>query len=122
VQYVIYWLNQIPKEGQDLSPRDKILGGQGLDCKLHCRLPFGAYVQVHDDRQVTNDMRSRTTGAINLGPTGSIQGAHIFLSLTTGEIIIRRTWTELPIPLEVVIRMEELSFNQNDDITNIDEE
>jgi hypothetical protein len=30
-------------------------------------------------------MDSRTTGAINLGPTGNVQGTHKFLSLKTGD-------------------------------------
>ncbi len=36
IQYVIFWLNQIPKEGKDFSPRDMILGGQKLDFKSLC--------------------------------------------------------------------------------------
>jgi hypothetical protein len=47
-------------------------------------------------------MQARTTGAINLGVTGNIQGTHRFYSLRTGEIIVRRNWTELPIPNEVI--------------------
>jgi hypothetical protein len=78
--------------------------------------------QVHDDRQQTNTMEPRTTGAINLGPTGNIQGAHKFLSLSTGEVIVRRKWTELPVPSEVLLRMEELSTDPNDVLTQYDEE
>jgi hypothetical protein len=48
-------------------------------------LPFGAYVEVHDDKEVTNNMESRTTGAMNLGPTGNVQGTHKYYSLKTGE-------------------------------------
>jgi hypothetical protein len=33
-------------------------------------------------------MESRTTGAINLGPTGNIQGTRKFLGLKSGEIIV----------------------------------
>ncbi len=76
---------------------------QKLDFKVVCQLPFGAYTQVHDDLNITNTMDPRTAGAINLGPTGNVQGAHRFLSLTTGDLIIRWKWTELPTPLEVVI-------------------
>jgi hypothetical protein len=99
-----------------------VLGGQHLDYKMLCRLPFGAYVQVHDDRLINNDLEPRTIGAINLGPTGNIQGPHRFMSLVTGEIIVRRTWTELPIPSEVLIRMEELPIDPYDDTTNFDME
>ncbi len=117
IHYVISWLNNIPKEEQDASPRDIIFGEQRLDYKMVCQLPFGAYVQVHDDISQTNTMEPRTTGAINLGPTGNVQGAHKFLSLVTGEIIIRRKWTELPVPSEVILRLEEMAMDSNDDIS-----
>jgi hypothetical protein len=73
---------------------------QKLDFKAVCKLPFGACAQVHDDLSVTNTMETRTTGSINLGPTGNIKGAHRFLSSTSGNIIVRQKWTELHIPLE----------------------
>jgi hypothetical protein len=74
--YVVYWLNAMPKHDQRLSPRDIIMGEENLDYKRVCQLPFGAYVQVHDDLDITNTMESRSTGAINLGPTGNLQGTH----------------------------------------------
>jgi hypothetical protein len=85
------------------------LGAQKLDYKTMCQLPFSAYTQVHDDLEVTNTMESRTTGAINLRPTGNIQGSHKFLSLNTGGIIIRRNWTELPVPSDVINRLNDLT-------------
>jgi hypothetical protein len=81
IQYSAYWLNNIAKNGQDNSPRDRIFGEQKLDYKAICRIPFGAYAQVHDDLKITNTMEARTTGAINMGPTGNIQGTYKFLSL-----------------------------------------
>ena len=53
----------MPKHDQRLSPRDIIMGEEKLDYKKVCQLPFGAYVQVHDDLDVTNTMESRRTGA-----------------------------------------------------------
>jgi len=73
IQNVVFWLNNIPKMGQDYSPRDLIFGEQKLNYKTLCRIPFGAYAQVHDDQSITNTMESRTTGAISLGGTGNIQ-------------------------------------------------
>jgi hypothetical protein len=43
IQYVIFWLNYIPKEGQVQAPKEIIMGEQRLDCKVLCKLPFGAY-------------------------------------------------------------------------------
>jgi len=90
IHYVVYWLNMVLKDGQDFSPRELICGEQKLDYKTICRLPFGAYAQVHEDLEVTNSMLSRTTGALNLRPTGNVQGTHKFLSLKTREVIVRR--------------------------------
>jgi len=36
IKYVLFWLNNTPKEGQDLSPREMIMGEQVLDCKNLC--------------------------------------------------------------------------------------
>ncbi len=33
-------------EGQTFSPRDMVLGGQKIDYKSLCKIPYGAYVQV----------------------------------------------------------------------------
>jgi hypothetical protein len=107
IQYTTYWLNNIAKSGQDNSPRDLILGEQKLDYKVICRIPFGAYAQVHDDLKTTNTMEARTTGVINMGPTGNVQGTHKFLSLKTGENIVRRNWTEMPIPSEAIVWIQE---------------
>jgi hypothetical protein len=117
LQYVVFWLNNILKDDQDYSPKELIMGGQKLDYKSLCKLPFGSYAQVPDDNPQMNTMESRTTGAINLGPTGNILGGHRYLSLKTGEFITRRTWTELPVPSDVIIRVEELSSG-SDEIIN----
>jgi hypothetical protein len=66
INYVVYWLTFITKEGQDLSPREMIMGGQKIDYQKMCRLPFRSYVQVHNDN-VTNTMETRTSGEINWG-------------------------------------------------------
>jgi hypothetical protein len=52
-------------------------------------------------------MESRTTGAINLGPTRNIQGTHNLLSLKTEDLIVMRKWTELPVPSEVIDKLDD---------------
>ena len=47
-------------------------------------------------------MRSCTTGAIALWPTGNHQGGYYFLGLTTGHHLIRNHWMELPLPQDVI--------------------
>jgi hypothetical protein len=40
-----------------------------------------------------------------LGPSGNTQGGHKFFTLTTGKVIIRWAWTELPTSLAVIERV-----------------
>jgi len=63
---------------------------------------------IHEDNMLTNTMDSRTTGGINLGPS-NFNGGYKFFSLVTGEILTRRSWTELPIPGDVIKRVEDMS-------------
>jgi hypothetical protein len=65
-----------------------IMGAQVLDSNLICKVPFCAYAQVHDDNDITNTMKQRTTGGINLGPS-NMRGEYRFLSLETGEILVK---------------------------------
>ena len=108
IQYVVFWLNNIPKEDQIQSPREIVMGEQVLDYKTVCKLPFGSYVQVHEDQQITNTMVPITTGAITLEPR-YLNGGYKFFSSMTGEIIIRRKLSELPISNEVIQKLEEFS-------------
>ncbi len=121
IQYIVFWLNNIPKEGQDSSPREMIMGEQALDFSNLCKLPFGAYAQVHEDPQIMNTMEPRTTGGINLGPS-NMTGAHKFLSLATGDIITRRKWSELPVPADVIIRLEERTNDTNNEIDEMQDD
>jgi hypothetical protein len=94
-----------------------IMGMQVLDYKAICKLPFGAHVQVHEDPQITNTLEPKTTGGINLGPC-NMQGGHKFLNLATGEVMVHRKWTELPVPSEVILRLEELSTDEANDVVD----
>ena len=83
-------------------PRDLLFGEQKLDYNNVCKIPFGAYLQVHDDLDVTNTVESRSTGAINIGPSGNVQGTHNFL------------WKLLPVPLDVIDKLKELTTNKSE--------
>ena len=93
-----------------MSPRT-IITGQLLDYHKHCRYEFGEYVQTHEEHD--NSLLSRTVGAIALRPTGNQQGGYFFMSLHTGRIINRLHATKLPMPSEVIIRVDQLAKAQN---------
>ena len=110
---VVYWLNSVPSStgvSPTMSPRTIIMG-QLLDYHKHCRYEFGEYVQTHEEHD--NSLLSRTVGAIALRPTGNQQGGYFFMSLHTGRIINRLHTTKLPMPSEVIIRVEQLAKSQN---------
>jgi Reverse transcriptase (RNA-dependent DNA polymerase) len=108
------WINAFPPKGgvsTNLSPRS-IMTGIQFDFKKHCQLQFGSYVQAHEEPSPTNTQAARTVGAICLGPTGNLQGSYKFLNLRTGKRITRRSWTHLPMPQEVIDRVNELGKAQ----------
>eukprot|EP00957_Ditylum_brightwellii_P131874 10056653-Ditylum_brightwellii.AAC.1 len=76
VAFSVIWLNAFaPKSGisSTYSPR-AIVRGTHLTYKNHCKIPFGAYAQMHEDNSPTNSMDDRTIGDIALGPSFNLQG------------------------------------------------
>ena len=86
--------------------------GKQLDFKMQFRRPFGAYVQAHNDRNVTNKTIDWNQGNICLGPTGNLQGSYDFLSLHTGRKITRIQFTELPPTPHVTQPVIAMSMNE----------
>ena len=93
-----------------MGPRT-ILTGRKIDYKRHCRLAYGEYVQTHEEGD--NTLKARTTGAIALRPTGNAQGTYYFYNLKTGRRIARTRWTKIPIPNEVIERVQTMANAQN---------
>ncbi len=90
MHFRVMWLNSSPVR---LGISDKyslreLVSRQRLDAKLQCKTPFGAYCEVHTDKEVTNTMEPRMRWAISLGPTGNLQGSYKFMPLTTGKKIV----------------------------------
>jgi hypothetical protein len=107
LHFVVMWLNNFPVTNgisSTYSPREIILRHR-LDYKHHCRAPFGAYCEAHEETNMT----TRGCPSICLGPTGNIQGTYNFLSLISGLLIKRRHFDELPIPNAVIKRVELLA-------------
>ena len=111
-KFAVFWLNSFPHPlgiSQTESPR-RLVTGENIDYNKHCRYEFGQYVQCHE--QHDNTMAPRTVGAIALRPTGNRQGSYYFLSLNSGRIITRNHATPLPMPQEVLARVENLAMAQ----------
>jgi hypothetical protein len=85
-----FWLNVFPpKDGisGSINPRE-LITGVAIDANKHILAEFGEYVQTHEEHN--NTMKTRTTGALAIRPTGNSQGGHWFYSLTSGRMLDRR--------------------------------
>ena len=108
----VFWLNAFPHPdgiSNEHSPR-YIMTGTQLNYDKHVRCEFGAYAQV--DREHSNNMNERAVGGICLGPTGNAQGTHNFLSLSTGKRIKGTVWRGLPMPEDVILRVNQMGKDQ----------
>jgi len=58
-------------------------------------------------------MHTRETAAIALTPTGNDQGGYWFLSLVTGARLSRKQWDILPMPQNIIARVEQMALEQH---------
>ena len=109
IHFVVKLRNSIPVDGSgtNLSPREMFTGVK-LDRKIDLRLPFGTYVQTAEP-ETDRSMKMRTRGAISLYSVGNDEGSVKFFDLVTKKIISRTSWTEVPIPREVIEYINSLS-------------
>jgi hypothetical protein len=122
VFYVVKMLNFFPTKGgisETLSPKT-IMSGETLDYKKHLCLQIGQYCQVHEETHPRNGMNPRVKGAIALGPSGNIQGGYKFMTLNTGQKIVRRNWDVVPMPDMVIDRVNALGKEQPELLTFTD--
>jgi hypothetical protein len=122
VLHVVEILNYFPTKGgisQQWSPH-MIMAGKPLDYKKELAMQFGSYCQVHMHNSPQNSMKERTLGGICLGPSGNEQGGCCFLHLSTGVKITAYKWTILPMPDNVILRVNQLGKDQPKDLTFYD--
>lgn len=112
VYHAVRSRNQLPTTdgiSSTLSPSTIVTGAPQVDFNL-LTLEFGSYVQVFNERRVTNSLLPRTTGAIAMNPTSDNRGSYYFLNLDTGMRIIRRQWKLLPMPRSAIDQFEHLAL------------
>jgi hypothetical protein len=117
--YAAFWLNVFPPSSgvsSTYSPQ-KIMTGTALDFTKHCKLPFGAYAEAHDEYPQTNTMAQRIHGVICLGLTGNFQGSYKMMCLTTGRKITRKQFQELPMPASVIKHIEAIANKEQQNKT-----
>ena len=104
-------LNFFPPKGgvsKYYSPR-MILTGDTLDYNRHCSIPFGTYVQAHNENNPTNTMATRALDCIYLRPIYNQQGGHELLDLATKRVITRRKVTHIPIAPTIIQAVENMA-------------
>jgi hypothetical protein len=112
LHFIMMWLNNFPVTNgvsADHSPREIILR-HCLSYKYHCRAPFGAYCETHEDNEPTNSIHSHALPTICQGPTGKFQGSYHFLNLLTGLVIKWRAFIELLAPQSVIDHVTTLAL------------
>jgi hypothetical protein len=57
-------------------------------------------------------MTPRTHPCIACGPTGNLQGSVKFYCLATGRIIKRQNWTELPMPDNIIKKVNKIGLSE----------
>jgi hypothetical protein len=110
VLFVVKQLNLFLVKGglsSKLIPK-QIMSGEVVQYKF-CAMGFERYCQIHKEDQPRNSTTARTQGAISLGPSGNAQGGHKFYTLTTGKVVVRRAWMELPASASVIKRVHLLA-------------
>ena len=88
VAFTVIWLNSFPTAGGvfDTYSQQNIVVGNQLDYTKHCRPPFRAYAQVHND-PLNSTALPHSTPDICLDPTENAGGSYKILNLDTGRVI-----------------------------------
>ena len=104
------WINGFPPKGgvsETYTPRN-IMTNIQFDFNRNYHLPFRSYAQAHYEPSRKNIQAARTVGTICIGLTGKLKGSYKLLNLFTGKRTTRRKQTPLPIPQEVIDRVDQL--------------
>ena len=107
-------LNIFPAKGgisPYYSPRI-LLNQRTLDYKKECQVPFGAYVQAHNQPTYTTSNAPHTLDAIYLRPAQNMQGGHELMDLTSGLVITHASVTEIPVTDLVIKAVEKMGYDQ----------
>jgi hypothetical protein len=76
------------------------------------QLGFGIYCQVDENVEPRNSLAPRTRAAISLCNSGNLSGGQLFLTLDSGQTIVRHQWVVLPVPPAVIDRVNLLGKNE----------
>lgn len=108
-------LNFFPPKGgisEFYSPR-MIMHQENIHYDKHCAIPFGTYVQAHQEPSPTNTQEPRSLDCIYMRFLNNKQGGHEILDLRTERIITRRHVTPIPITQNVIDIVHAMATRHN---------
>ena len=91
-----------------------IMIGGSIRPKNYIGLQIGKYCQVHEGDTPCNRNQTRTKGDICMGSSVNIQGGFKFMSLRPKKNITRQSWDMIPMPYEVIDRVNILGKYQQE--------
>ena len=116
ISAVLCWLNCIPTKFSNYSLA-RIIKDQVIDYKVHCKHQFGEFVQVV--AKTTNLIEvPRTIDAAY--PTGNKQGTWRYFNIATSKSLSHKKAMNLPIPLDLLARINALAANKSEDFIILD--
>ena len=101
-------LNYFPARygiSQYYSPQ-MIINKRVFNYDMHCKHYTGEYVLVHDDRQIKNNINTKTIDCIYLRPSITSRNVHEFYNITTQQVITRRHCTSVPALAHIINTIE----------------
>ena len=114
VEYATVMVNLEPcSKREDPTSPWELFHGRKIDYKRHLSIAFGDYAEVKDARGRSNTMQARSTPCIALLPILNYQGSWLFLNLRTRRTRVAKQWTELPMPDDVIDRLNDLAARQS---------
>ena len=110
VSYVVKMINFTPTTTNigDISPYQFMTGGRSVDVSKIAAYPWGQYGQVPSGNRLQSNLvtQERTHSAIYVGPEDE-HGRLGFVKLQTMKYISRDQFTPLPMPVDVIDRLNE---------------
>ena len=100
-----------------ITPREKVYGRK-IDARIDGKHGFGDYVQIINSK-TDNSMIERSRGAIALLPTENMDGSWYYYTLDNANTVRRRRSRALPMPDEVITRINQLYNLDHDSISSI---
>ena len=83
-----------------------------VDVRVEGKHGFGDYVQLVNPTTDNTIDNARTRGAIALLPTGNRDRSWYYITLDNANIVRRRTAKTLPMPDEVIMRLNQLYLEE----------